>query len=234
MFQNAQTTQLSKAIDELNEDYLIKPGDEINIKLYSRKGAQLVEAIRTNVTNPQELNSATMGGSSFVVSNNGTIVLPILGELVVDSLTESELKQFLERKFEKDYIQPFVHLKVENRRVFLFKGNMASVVSLNRTPTSIIEVIAKSGGLDRHMSSSDIMIIRGDLKEPTVFKVNLQTFKDIKKSEIVLQSNDIVYIPEKKRNLYYSMQDLAPIISTPLAILSGIMSTVVLLVTISK
>ena len=125
-------------------------------------------------------------------------------------------------------------LKIENRRVFLFRSNAASVVNLNKTPTNIFEVIAKSGGLDRYSSSSDILIIRGDLKRPTIFKVNLRTFQGIQNSEIILQSKDIVYIPEKQRKLYNTMQDISPIVTTPLAILSGIISTVVLLVTVTK
>lgn len=232
MFKDPQPAQITKVVDELSADYLIQPGDELNIKLYTRKGAQLVEAIKTSVANPQEIASSQQ--NTFYVSNKGTIQMPILGELIVDSLTESELKSMLERKFEKDYIQPYVQLRVENRRVFLFKGNTGAVVNLNRTPTSIFEVIAKSGGLDRHMSSKDIMIIRGDVKSPTIYKVDLETFKSIANSEITLQSNDIIYIPEKKRNLYNRMQDVGPIITTPLAILSGIMTTVVLLITVTK
>jgi hypothetical protein len=72
------------------------------------------------------------------------------------------------------------------------------------------------------------------LKQPTIYKANLQTFQGIQNSEIYLQSKDIVYIPEKQRKLYNSMQDITPIITTPLAILSGILSTIVLLVTITK
>lgn len=233
MFQDVDSMQISQTIDRLNNEYLIQPGDEITIRLYTRQGAQLIEAIRSSVVSSAE--TGTQGGQAiYVVSNDGKIVLPLLGELKVDKLTESKLKELLEKRFERDYIQPFVMLKIENRRVFLFKGNVASVVNLNKTPTNIFEVIAKSGGLDRHMSSSDILIIRGDLKKPTIFKVNLQTFQGIQNSEIILQSKDIVYIPEKQRKLYNSMQDISPIVTTPLAILSGIISTVVLLVTVSK
>lgn len=234
MFQDLNTKRISTAIDEMNNDYLIQPGDEISIKLYTRNGAQLIEAIKTSVTNTQEAGSQSNLSSTYVVSNEGKITIPIIGELIVDSLTELRLKELLERKFEKDYIQPYIMLRVENRRIFLFKGNTGAIVNLNRTPTSIFEVIAKSGGLERHHSSADILIIRGDLKQPTIYKVNLQTFQGIRNSEIVLQSKDIVYIPEKRRKLYNTMQDIAPIVTTPLAILSGVLSTVVLLVTVTK
>lgn len=233
MFESVDTSYISHSIHALNDDYLIRQGDEISIKLYSRKGANLVEAIRTNVTNIQESGNTT-SSLPFVVSNTGTIFLPIAGSIKVDGMTESQLKATLEAKFQHDYIDPFVYLKVENRRVFLFKGNVGSVINLNRTPTSIFEVIAKSGGLDRFMSTSDIKIIRGDLKSPQVFNVDLKTFKGIQNSETILQSNDIVYIPEKNRNLVYTMQDIGSVITVPLSIMSGIITSVVLLVTVSK
>ena len=230
MFQDVDAMQISQAIDRLNNEYLIQPGDEITIKLYTRQGAQLIEAIRSSVVNSSEAGAQT----AYVVSNDGKILLPLLGELKVDKLTESKLKELLEKKFERDYIQPFVMLNIENRRVFLFKGNAAAVINLNKTPTNIFEVIAKSGGLERHISSSDILIIRGDLKRPTIFKVNLQTFQGIQNSEIILQSKDIVYIPEKQRKFYYILQDISPILTAPSLIFSSIISTVVLLVTLTK
>lgn len=233
MFNHVDSSYLSSTINKLNDDYLIRAGDELTLKLYSRKGANLVEAIRTSVTNNQE-TVANISNTPFVVSNTGYITFPIIGVLKVEGMTESQLKTILENKFQTDYIDPFVYLKIENRRVFLFKGNVGAVIPLNRTPTSIFEVIAKSGGLERHMSTSEILIIRGKLNKPTVYKVDLQTFKSIQNSETILQTNDIVYIPEKKRKLYHTMQDISPIISVPLAIMSTIISSVVLLVTISK
>ena len=230
MFQDVDAMQISQAIDRLNNEYLIQPGDEITIKLYTRQGAQLIEAIRSSVVNSSEAGAQT----AYVVSNDGKILLPLLGELKVDKLTESKLKELLEKKFERDYIQPFVMLNIENSRVFLFRSNAASVVNLNKTPTNIFEVIAKSGGLDRYSSSSDILIIRGDLKRPTIFKVNLRTFQGIQNSEIILQSKDIVYIPEKQRKFYYILQDISPILTAPSLIFSSIISTVVLLVTLTK
>jgi len=233
MFNNVDSSFLSRSINKLNDEYLIKNGDEISVKLYSRKGANIVEAIKTNVTNVQDAGQMT-SNSLFTVSNSGFLDLPIVGNLKVEGMTESQLKSILEKKFSADYIDPFVVLKVENRRVFLFKGNSGAVVPINRTPTSIFEVIAKSGGLDRHLSTSNVLIIRGNLKTPTVYQVDLKTFKSIQNSETILQSNDIVYIPEKNRKLYYTMQDITPVISVPLGILSTLMSSIVLIITLSK
>jgi polysaccharide export outer membrane protein len=74
----------------------------------------------------------------------------------------------------------YVIIKVTNRRVFVFKGGGGLVVNLNESPTSLIEVLAKSGGLDRTLKAYKIKIIRGDLKNPEVQLVDLSTIEGAK------------------------------------------------------
>ncbi len=233
MFNNIDSTSISHSINQLKNNYLIQPGDEISLKIFTRKGASLVEAIRTNVTTMQD-NSFSNTGNVFVVSNDYQINLPILGLVTVQGMNESELKKMLESKFSQDYQEPFIQLNVENRRAFLFKGEQGGVIALNRTPTSIFEVIAKSGGLTRHLSTSDVLIIRGDMKKPQVYKLDLSTFKGIQTSELTIQSNDIIYIPERRRALYHAVQDISPLISLPLTALTSTVSVILLIVTITK
>lgn len=232
MFKDTDAVKFTSSINKLKEEYLIRTGDEISLKLYTRKGSSLIEPIVTDVVNTSRIQ--TNENSTFLVSDDGIIDFPVIGKMKVVGLTENYLKNYLEKEFEKNYQSPFVVLKVENRRAFVFKGTLGAVISLNRTPTSIFEVIAKSGGLDRHMKSSDILIIRGDLKSPSIYKVDLSTFESIKTSETVIQPNDIVYIQERQRPLYYALQDFAPVITIPLSVISTTLTTIFLIITLSK
>lgn len=232
MFKDVDITTISNNIDQLKTDYLINNGDEISLKIYTRKGSTLVEPIITDLVNSSRIQTAE--SSNFLVSNDGIVNFPIIGKIKVSGLTENYLKNYLEKEFEKEYQSPFVVLKVENRRAFVFKGSHGLVIPLNRTPTSIFEVLAKAGGLDRNLKSSEILVIRGDIKTPTIYKVNLSTFEGIKTSEIMIQSNDIVYVQERQRPVYYALQDIAPIVTLPLAVISSTLSTIFLIVTLSK
>jgi polysaccharide export outer membrane protein len=233
MFNEPDSTAIQSKIESLRGEYVIQPGDEISFKFYTRDGAALLEPIKTEVVNGQDISSIDKT-TLYVVDESGFVNVPILGKYKVGGLTESKLKTELEKEFSEDYNSPYVVLSVLNRRAFLFKGIQGFIIPLNKSPMTIFEAIAKSGGIDRHISSSDITIIRGDFKSPKVYKLNLSTFKGIQNSEIMIQPNDIIYLVEKKRNAYYALTDIAPVVTLPLTIFSSLITTIFIIVTLTK
>jgi polysaccharide export outer membrane protein len=232
MFQNFDSTAIETKITSLTKDYLIQPGDELYIKINTRDGIGLIDqTITSGASNGQVMINQT---NIFIVSNEGIVDLPIFGKLKVVGMKEIDLKAKLENMGASLYNNPYVLLRVQNRRAFLFKGTQAAVIPLNTTPTNIFEVLAKSGGLDRHMKSYDIQIIRGNLQNPKIYKVDLSTMQGIKNSELLIQSNDIVYVKERRRPVYYALSDVAPIITVPLSIVATTISTIFLIITVSK
>ena len=59
--------------------------------------------------------------------------------------------------------------------------------------TTLFEALAQAGGLNGGKAYK-IKIIRGDLRNPQIFLVDLSTIKGVVKSDFVLQANDIIYI----------------------------------------
>jgi protein involved in polysaccharide export with SLBB domain len=149
---------------------------------------------------------------TFLVDPEGYANLPVLGMFYVKGYTEPELEKILEQKYSNLFVDPYVMLRVINRRAFVFLGNQATVVQLNEAPTSLFEVLARSGGLDRNLKAYDIKVIRGDLKNPQIQQVDLSTLEGIRRAELTIQSNDIVYVDQRKK-LGPAIQDIAPIFS---------------------
>lgn len=233
MFGEPNAELIAKKLDSAKKDYLIQIGDELNIKFYTRDGASLIEPIKSEYQKTQDISSSS-SEIVYVVDHYGYVNVPLLGKIKAVGQTENDLKRELEFQFSEDYNSPYVVLNVTNRRAFIFKGTQAGVITLNKTPMSIFEFIAKSGGLDRHMNSSDIMLVRGNPKQPQVHKLDLSTFKGIQNSETTIQPNDIVYISENKRKAYHTLQDIAPIVTLPLSIFSSILTSVIIIITVSK
>jgi polysaccharide export outer membrane protein len=233
MFGEPNTDVIAKKIDSAKKDYIIQPGDELNIKFFTRDGASLIEPIKSEFQKNQDVNSSS-SEIVYIVDNFGNVNIPLLGKIKASGMTENNLKRELENQFSEDYNSPYVVLSVTNRRAFIFKGTQAGVVTLNKTPMSIFELIAKSGGLDRHLNSSNILLVRGNPKSPTIYKLDLSTFKGIQNSETIIQPNDIVYITENKRKAYHALQDIAPIVTLPLSIISSILTTVVIIITLRR
>ncbi|HLP49779.1 MAG TPA: polysaccharide biosynthesis/export family protein [Chitinophagales bacterium] len=210
-----------KEIDE----YVIKKGDQFSLKVYSRDGFRLIDILSN--TGSQE---GTGGGQgSFLVDNEGFAKLPIIGEFYVHGYTESELERIMEEKYSNLFVDPYVIVTVSNRRVFVFKGSTATVVSLNEQPTNLFEVIAKSGGIGGELKSYKIKVIRGDLKNPQITVIDISSIEGMRNADLIIQSNDIIYLEPRRRPASDALRELAPV----LAWISTILTTIALIRTFS-
>jgi polysaccharide export outer membrane protein len=115
---------------------------------------------------------------------------------------------------------------VLNRKAFVFKGSNAQIISLNESPTNLIEVIAKSGGIENELKAYKIKIIRGDLKNPEIIKVDLSTLEGLRNAELIIQANDIVYIEERYRIASELLTEITPILT-----IATTLTTIILLIT---
>ena len=210
MFQQKQYQYFELAQKQIDQ-YVIQPGDEISLRIYARDGFRLVDVIG-NVSTSTSSGAVLGGGQSsalttgivtvtYLVDNEGFARLPVVGEVFVKGYTEKELNRILADKFSGLFVDPFVIAKVENRRALVFKGSFGGVISLNAGPTNLLEVIAKSGGLSANSKAYKIKVIRGDLKNPQVILIDLSTLEGVRKADLIVQSNDIIYIEEKRASV---------------------------------
>lgn len=207
------------------EEYVIEPGDEFTVEVYSRDGFKLVDVLGGSLNT----NTGSSGGSSsttisekpnYLVDKEGFAKLPVLGMLYVKGYTQNELETQLAQRYASLFVNPYVILKVTNRRVFVFKGDVGMVVELNNAPTLLPEVLAKSGGLAKGLKAYKIKIIRGDLANPQVRIIDLSTLEGLRSADLVVQSNDIIYIEQRRAILNDISQTLAPVISPIVSIIS--------------
>jgi polysaccharide export outer membrane protein len=208
-----------------NTQYTIQPGDEFTLKVYARDGFKIIDVLGGRTTAiSEEDNGQTVSGPStdlrsrnqevpFIVDPQGFAKIPIIGFFYVKGYTEVELERIFAEKFSGLFVDPYAIVTVKNRRVFVFKSGSSQVVPLNDYPTSLIEVLSISGGLSREFKSYNIKIIRGDIKNPQVQIVDLSTLEGIRKADLAMQPNDIVYIDERRRVATELLREIAPYIS---------------------
>jgi len=221
------------------EQYVIEPGDQFSLNLYSRDGFKLIDIIgnlnsssssginntgtngTTNTTSNNNIN-VTTSGAIYLVDHEGFAKLPIIGQFYVKGYTETELERVLEEKYSNLFVSPYVIVTVANRRAFVFKGSLGAVIALNEAPTNLFEVIAKSGGIGTDLKSYKIKIIRGDLKNPQIHLVDLSSLEGMRRADLIIQSNDIIYIEPRRRIASDILTNLAPIFSLTTTIVSTI------------
>jgi polysaccharide export outer membrane protein len=217
MFQQKQYQYFELAQKQIDQ-YVIQPGDEMTLHIYARDGFRLIDVVGSaNIS-----NAANAGANSplsyatvdYLVDNEGFVRLPVVGELFVKGYTEKELNRILADKFSGLFVDPFVIAKVDNRRALVFKGSTGGVISLNDGPTNLLEVIAKAGGLEDNAKAYKIKVIRGDLKNPQVILIDLSTMEGVRKADLIIQSNDIIYIETKRTSVAAQvLNEIAPYLS---------------------
>lgn len=207
------------------EEYVIQKGDLLSLEVFARQGFELIDVLKAEGGGGMNQSSQQARRYQYLVENDGFVELPLYGRMFVLGYTVNELEDIIETKSQELFNEPFAILKVTNRRVYIFKGSTAQVVSLNESPTNLLEVIALSGGMNAELKAYKIKIIRGDLKQPEIIPVDLSTIEGLRNAELIVQANDIIYIERRFRFANELLSEIAPILS----IVTSLTTTIILI-----
>ena len=229
MFRKGNFEQFVAEKDRI-EDYSIRPGDELRIQLYTQDGFPILDALKLETSQAAQGSRSVIVGTlvSFLVTQDGYVDLPIFGETYVQGMKDQELEKFLEQRGSELFVNPFAIVSVLGRRCLVFRGGKANIVSLETRPTTLLEVIARSGGLDQYDRADKIQVIRGDLKDPVLYEVNLSEISGLKDGGLIVQSNDIIYINSRPRILARASNEISTVTSLVLSS-SSLLTTILLL-----
>jgi len=194
--------------------YKISPNDILVFDIYTNNGFNLINLTSFNNTTGATIQ-ALPSKPEYIVDADGYVKLPIIGKKKISGLTIREVETLLEQSFSEFYLNPFAVAKITNRRVIYFTGNSsaAKVISLTDNNTTVLQMIAKEGGLDIYGKARRIKLIRDVNGNHEVYLLDLSTIKGIDDAHIVLQANDIIYVDPRRRVSSKAFTEMAPIIS---------------------
>ena len=211
------------AISNAEKNYIIKKNDYLDVSVFTNKGERIVDPNQEMVKQLGNGSSAVSTNGSdkikFLVETSGEVKLPLMGYLYVEGYTLRKLDSLLQIKYSEYYTEAFVITKVLNKRVFVL-GNvgsksdlMAKVIPLENENMTLIEVLTLAGGLDQLAKSNNIRLIRGDLRNPNVYLIDLSTIEGVRKSHLNIQPNDIVYVERQRRVVSQFLTEILPVVS---------------------
>lgn len=241
------TAKLRVAVNRTDRNYRIQPNDFVEARVYTNKGERLIDpngvlnfgsAGGQPVTSAPRstTSSATRGGSGggssdYLVQANGTVELPVIGPAHLAGLNLHQADSTLQVLYSTYYIAPFVQTRVTNNRVVVL-GATGQVIPLNNDNMNLLEVLALAGGVDGASGgsaiyryggkTSTIRIIRGDLKNPQVEQIDLSTIAGMRRANLQMEPNDIVYIEPVRRKFLEGLSESAPVLSAFSTILGTI------------
>ena len=137
----------------------------------------------------------------YLVSNEGTIDFPVLGQLNVGSLTKSEAENMIREKL-KPYLKetPIVTVRMSNYKIAVL-GEVArpGMFTVSNEKVNILEALALAGDLTIWGVREDVKLIRENANgKREIISLNLNNADIVTCPYYYLQQNDIVYVNPNK------------------------------------
>lgn len=212
MFQLDGATELSNYAE--SREYIIQENDYITVAVFSGKGESLVD--------PDNLLQ-TVGEGSQNQSNqetqfeyrvyNGNVDLPMLGPVSIVGATLAEVDSILEYEYNRFYDSTFVRTELTSRRFIVIGPAGGEVIPIPYEGINLVEGLAMSQQLQGDFVAGSIRLIRGDLKSPDVFLVDLSTVEGMKQSIVPLEAGDIIYVEPVTRVWLEGAREVTPFVS---------------------
>lgn len=198
-----QGDQLSIYVSSLAPESAIPFNQKSHTELLEKNVVNQSESFRDQILQAQETyrKNYSQQLNGYLVSEKGTILFPVLGELYVEGLTQDSL----ERKIEQlliagNYIyDPVVTVDLMNLRVSVV-GEVSSPQELHieGDRLTILEALAMCGDMTIYGQRDKVVVLREENGEAKPIQIDL-TQKSMFDSDVYyLQSNDIVYVEPNK------------------------------------
>jgi polysaccharide export outer membrane protein len=177
--------------DTVKKPYLMQIEDHLEMNIYSNGGFKLVD-----VTTSALGQSNNEENIPYIIDEKGDVKFPVIGYFHIAGLSVKEAESRLQEKYKEYYKDPFVILKVTSRRAYVFQndGGKGTVIEIQNDHTTLFEALALAGGVSEYSKAYQIKILRGDPKNPKIYKADISTAEALMNSELQVYPNDIIYI----------------------------------------
>lgn len=212
MFKTPRGYEFAAFVDTASKNLVLQPNDALQFRLFANDGFKMIDLVSENAQ-ANFLNRSTF---VYYVDGNGEAKLPLLNYVSVTGLTLREAELKLEEMYSKYYNRPYVQLMVSNRRVVVFPGGGgdARVITLENNNTTLLEVLALAGGLNKRGDAHRVKLFRHHPDgSRTVHQFDMSDIEGLKDADIVMQGDDVVYVHPNPELAREALADLQPLIT---------------------
>ncbi len=164
-------------------------------------------SISINSLNPSAsamFNVNNSGTAGTLVGSDGSIYIPILGNLKATGVTKSQLASTITKALidQKLLIDPIVTIRFLNFRVtVLGEVNRPTVIPVPSEKISLMEAIGAAGDLTFDALRNNVLIIREESGQKIIGRVDLNSNEIFSSPYYYLKSNDIVYVEPQRSKI---------------------------------
>lgn len=226
MFKTPNDHVFDVVVDSAVNRVRVQPNDVIQFRLFANDGFKMIDLISEGGRD-NTLMSRTF--FSYYVEYDGTVKLPLVGRIPMTGYTLREAEAMLEEKYSQFYNHPFVQLNITNRRVVVFPGGGgdAKVVPLEQNNTTLLEVLAQAGGMNKRGDAHRVKVFRLDPSgKRKVYQFDMSDISGLEYADMVMQGDDVVYVQPNPQIATEALQDLVPVVT--------LLTTILLVVSIFR
>ena len=181
--------QLNAEARALETNYTIQTNDLLNVKVYTKNGEMIIDP-EYELSKTINNNRDTRPDPEYLVRLDGSIYLPMIGDVIIEGLTIHEANLMLIKLYSEYFVDPYVITNYTNKRITVLGAPGGQIIPLTNENLTIAEVLAMAGGMDKTGNAKAMKLIRGN----EVFLIDFSTVKGYYESNQIVKAGDIIYI----------------------------------------
>lgn len=213
MFKTPTDYEFLAFVDTAKKNLVLQPNDAVQFRLFANDGFKMIDLVSENAQQANLLNRSVF---VYIIDGTGEVKLPLLNLVQVSGMSIREAEIKLEEMYSRYYNRPYVQLQVTNRRVVVFPGGGgdAKVITLENNNTTLLEVLALAGGVNKRGDARRIKLFRHHPDGTrTVHQFDMSDIAGLKDADIVMQGDDVVYVHPNPDLAREALADLQPLIA---------------------
>ncbi len=155
----------------------------------------------SNVSRSTTVTGSNTESGGYLVYNDGTIQLPMLGTVKAAGLTKAQLRDEITKIIltKKLLIDPIVDIRFLNYEVTVL-GEVAhpTVITVPSEKISLLKALGLAGDLTIYGRRDNVLLIREENGKKKTRHINLNSSNFFNSPYYYLQPNDVVYIEPNK------------------------------------
>lgn len=201
------TEELRQVQEKKIEQIRIRPYDILDVRVVTPD--EKTNELFNSVSGRGQGGGGGQGGASYrigySVSQDGTIELPLIGEVNVLNLTVRQAKAAIKEKLNEYVKDPFVQVKFLNYKIFVL-GEVRSpgMITINNESATIMEALTQAGGISQFGRRENVRVFRGSAENPIVHELDLTTISSMNSPGYFLEPYDIIYVEPLRRKTILS------------------------------
>lgn len=215
-------TLRTDSMSTFSREYRLAGNSIIEFRLFANDGFRMIDIAAAGSSS--QAATTIRQGTDYQLDAQGVVRLPIIGSVSLDGMTIREAELHLEERYSTYYVKPFAIVKVVNRRVIVFPGDpgAAQVIALSNNNMTLLEVLAQAGGISENGKAHKVRLIRQTENpgDPKVYKIDLSNMNNIAQANVVVQSNDIIYVEPRRQITNRTLREISPLLSLTTSVLT--------------